>query len=224
MIKESSSEFRGVKINYSLYLPDVIDNGRKYPLIIFLHGAGERGDDITKVYKLGLPKYLKDGMKMEAFVLSPQCPSRIVWANITFDIKTLIDSIINCYPVDKSKVALTGASMGGYGTWDIGMTYSNFFSCILPICGEGSIWRVINLKNMPVYAYHGANDSLIPPTCSQKIVDAVNGAGGSAKLTILPNKGHNCHDAVYLESGGIEWMLSQKRTDFSIQKEAFDEL
>ena len=101
--------------------------------------------------------------------------------------------------------------MGGFGTWEMGVTYPSFFAAIAPICGGGFSWRASALKDMPVWAFHGDADDVVPISYSQTMVDAVNAAGGNAKFTIFPGVNHNSWDPAYLDTNVVEWLLEQKR-------------
>lgn len=128
------SEFHSVtgKIPYGIYRPEGDAPDKGFPLIVYLHGAGERGEPFEKVYRHSLPRYIQAGESFPAVILVPQCPGRVVWNNIVFGLKELIDSVIREYRIDPRRVSITGQSMGGFGTWEMGLTYSNFFSCMAP--------------------------------------------------------------------------------------------
>lgn len=213
-------------IGYYVYTPKEYSKDKKYPMIVFLHGAGERGngaDELDKINKHALAKYAKEGKEIPAILLCPQCPGRIVWNNIVFELKALIDKVAEEYGADMNRISITGISMGGFGTWEMGLTFSNFFSAIAPICGGGLSWRCGNLINTPIWAFHGDCDSVVPPKNSIEMVDSVIMNGGNAKLTLFHGVGHDSWDSAYLDTKVIAWLLSQKREDFSKNKEAFDE-
>ncbi|MBO7344821.1 MAG: phospholipase, partial [Clostridia bacterium] len=107
------------------------------PLIVYLHGAGERGENIEHLYRHGMPKLIKSGKEIPAIVLCPQCPAQFVWNNIVERLKNLIDLIVEEYQISKDRIAITGSSMGGFGTWEMGLTYANYFSAIAPVAGGG---------------------------------------------------------------------------------------
>ena len=197
---------------YYLYCPQNY-NEEKLPLIVFLHGAGERGNgtaELEKVKVHGLPKYLNEGKEYPAIILAPQCPQGVVWSNLIFSIKELIDNIIESYNVDTDRVSITGISMGGFGTWEMGISYPELFSAIAPVCGGGMSWRCENLKNTPVWAFHGDVDDVVPLKNSVEMVDAVNKVGGNARLTIFHNVGHNSWEEAYTTTNVVEWLISKK--------------
>lgn len=219
------SEFHSVtgNIQYGIYRPEGDAPDKGFPLIVYLHGAGERGEPFEKVYRHSLPRYIQAGESFPAVILVPQCPGRVVWNNIVFGLKELIDSVIREYRIDPRRVSITGQSMGGFGTWEMGLTYSNFFSCMAPVCGGGMAWRCCNLINTPVWAFHGDADEVVPLSASLEMVDAVNRAGGEARLTILHGVGHDGWDFIFHETDLVHWLIGHCREDFSENREAFDE-
>ena len=201
-----------ITLPYYIYRPET---NEKLPLIVFLHGAGERGNGTTELERVklhGLPKYLSEGKEYPAIILAPQCPEGAVWNNLIFALKELIDSVIKNYNVDVNKVSITGLSMGGFGTWEMGISYPELFSAMAPICGGGMSWSCNRLKDIPIWAFHGDMDNVVPLKNSVEMVDAVNKAGGSAKLTILHNVGHNSWEEAYTSSNVVEWLISKSRT------------
>ena len=140
------------------------------------------------------------------------------------DVKSLIDEIVEKYDVQKDRICITGASMGGYGTWEMGLTYHDFFAGIAPVCGGGMPWRAQNLITTPVNAFHGDCDEAVALVNSQLMVDQVLALGGNAKLHILKGFGHNDGiEQAYYHTELIEWLLRQRRCDFTPVKEALSE-
>lgn len=202
-----------ISFGYFLYVPKNKDN-EKLPLIVFLHGAGERGNgttDLEKVKVHGLPKYVAEGNEYPAIILAPQCPEGRVWNNLIFALKELIDNVIDNYNVDINRISITGISMGGFGSWEMGISYPNLFSAIAPICGGGLSWRCEALKNIPIWAFHGDIDDVVPLKNSVEMVDAVNKIGGKARLTILHNIAHNSWEEAYTSSNVVDWLISQSK-------------
>lgn len=200
-------------LGYILYSPKT-EITEKLPLIVFLHGAGERGngkDELDLVNINAIPNYIKNGAEYPAFVLCPQCPKDFVWNNLVITIKGLIDEISDTYPIDKCKISITGISMGGYGTWEMGITYPEFFSSIAPVCGGGFSWRTPALKNEKIWAFHGDADTTVPCNNSLEMVDGVNKNGGNAKLTIFHGVGHNSWDPAYCETKLIDWLIENSK-------------
>lgn len=202
------------RMPYAVYTPDAMSDG--LPLILYLHGAGERGTVIEHLDRHGLPKMLAAGWQIPAIVFCPQCPADAVWDNIVFETKALLDRVAEAYHADRSRISVTGGSMGGFGTWSMGQAFPNFFSALAPLAGGGLSWRCPNLKTTPVHAYHGGEDGTVPVIYSRLMVDATNKAGGCAELTVLEGYSHNDGINTAYETMGIaEWLISQKRTDFS---------
>ncbi len=197
-------------LNYWLYTPDEAAPGK--PLVVFLHGAGERGSDPEKLFAISLPKWLRDGRwQPDAYVLCPQCPEGLDWNAQVQRLKALIDREVEALQCDRDRISITGLSMGGFGTWAMGIHYPRFFSAIAPVCGGGLSWRCPNLKEVPVWAFHGARDSTVPLRNSIEMVDAVNRAGGNARLTIFHTVEHNSWDEAYGTTTVLDWLLEQKR-------------
>jgi predicted peptidase len=204
---------------YLQYLPTGYDaaNGRKWPLVVFLHGAGERGNELSKVAVHGPPKLVAAGKQFPFILVSPQCPSGQVWnedALIAF-----VDSLIRQHAVDTNRVYLTGLSMGGYGTWAVGMRHPDRFAALAPICGGGrSIDAIVrdnraaDLKAMPVWAFHGDQDNVVPLSESKTMVETlVRGGSTRAKLTVYPGVGHDSWTATYNNPEFFTWLLAQTR-------------
>jgi predicted peptidase len=200
--------------NYLLYLPADYGKGKdKWPLIMFLHGAGERGNNLEDLKKQGLPKMIAKGKSFDFIIVSPQCPKDLWWPEQTDVLMALLDEIESKYHVDTDRVYLTGLSMGGFGTWTLAAKYSNRFAAIAPICGGSERISGSRLKKVPVWAFHGAKDNTVPLVRSQEMVDAVKKAGGDAKLTIYPEAEHDSWTEAYNTPELYEWFLSHKISD-----------
>lgn len=198
------------KIKYILQTAENFDANKKYPTVIFLHGAGGRGNDIDH-YLNGSSYFSETRCHMlDMVTFAPLC-----YANTWFDIfEQLIDFAVfasNSDFADKDRVYLMGASMGGYTTWQLAMSIPEIFAAIVPICGGGMYWNAGRLKSVPVWAFHGSEDPTIFPEESKKMVDAVNRSGGNAKLTICEGVGHNSWLNAYRSKEVFHWMLSHKR-------------
>ncbi len=195
------------QLNYILTCPDDVKAGERLPLIVFLHGAGERGDDIEAVQIYCVPKlFVNDQNYKRAYTLSPQCPHNTTWIDYKKELMALIDSVIENNQVDPSRVSLCGISMGGFGTWEMAMTYSNRFYKIAPLCGGGMNWRAWSLK-MPIRVYHGRLDDVVPICQSEAMVDSVRAQGGQIEFTVYDDLSHNCWDRAFGESDLIEWLV-----------------
>ena len=210
-----------IKMNYEVFCPDQWED---LPLIVFLHGAGERGENLENINKWALPRLINQGWEIPAVVLCPQCPCEYVWDTMVRELKCLIDEIVHTYNIKKDRISITGASMGGFGAWSMGLTYTNYFSAIGPVAGGGLSWRASNLKKTPVFAVHGDKDDVVPLEYSQIMVDSVNANGGDATLVVLEGMGHGDGiENAYENTDLISWMLKQRRTDFEPVPEAFSE-
>ena len=200
-------------MNYQIFYPE---HTKDLPLLVYLHGAGERGVNLPHIFRHGVPKLIKEGLELPAVVLCPQCPAEYVWDNVVERVKGIIDAVAAEFRIEKDRICLTGSSMGGFGTFMMGKTYGGFFSAIAPISGGGMSWRAGNLKNTPLWVIHGKEDSLVPPIYSEMMVEAALRAGAPARLTVLEGKGHNdAIDAAYRSTEVISWLLAQRRTDFT---------
>ena len=162
-----------VTLNYLLYLPPGYDKQDKWPLVLFLHGAGERGDNLDRVKLHGPPKLIDKGKEFPFIIVSPQCPNGHWWNNELIPLTALLDDIESKYKVDRDRVYLTGLSMGGFGTWALAAYSPNRFAAIVPICGGGEPLLARALKNTPVWAFHGGKDPIVPVKRSQDLIDAL---------------------------------------------------
>jgi predicted peptidase len=199
-------------MNYKIFYPDSYGD---LPLIVYLHGAGERGYESSHLFRHGIPKLIKEGMEIPAVVLCPQCPAWCVWDNVVDRVKAIIDLTASEFAIQKDRICITGSSMGGFGTWMMGATYSSFFAAIAPVAGGGMSWRAGNLRTTPVLATHGTADKSVPPIYSELMVNAVNASGGKAELVLLDGMGHNDGiDYAYRSTNLVSWLLAQRRTDF----------
>jgi predicted peptidase len=201
-----------VDIKYLLYLPkDYNSTGKPFPLLVFLHGVGECGDNLDQLKVHGIPKILETDGNFPFVVISPQCPANMWWTDHLESLKALIDDIKGKYNIDKSRVYLTGLSMGGFGTWALAAKYPNDFAAIAPVCGGGEIrLAMADRYKMPVWVFHGTKDDIIPIQRSQEMVDMIKSKGGNVKFTVYPELGHNCWDAAYGDKNLYNWFLEQK--------------
>ncbi len=200
-----------VSLNYLLYLPKDYGKNKniKFPLVLFLHGSGERGTDLEIVKRNGPPKLVDEGKDFPFILVSPQCPDSSRW-NI-YDLKALLDYLIESLNIDTNRIYLTGLSMGGQGTWSLAMTFPEYFAAIAPVCGFEFPFETCKLKDIPVWAFHGQKDDVVPFMFSQIMVESINQCGGNAKLTIYPEAGHDTWTETYNNPEFYEWMLSQTK-------------
>ena len=194
---------------YNQYLPKDYDETKEYPLVFFLHGAGERGDDLDLAARHGYLKYVREEGKDYPFIIiSPQCPEEQYWGCYTESLLAFLDYILETLPIDRKRVYLTGLSMGGTGTWMLAMAAPERFAAIAPICGSGICWYACRLKNMPVMMYHGDCDTIVPIDESITMLKKMNENGKNAQLKICYGVGHDAWNVAYTDDSLIDWMLS----------------
>ncbi len=210
-----------VEIDYLLFLPRGYDAKAQklWPLMLFLHGAGERGTNVWKVATHGPPKNVTSKPDFPFILVSPQCPEGRIWSND--QLLLLLEEMIRTYKVDKSRVYLTGLSMGGYGTWSLGLSYPELFAAMVPICGGGEFIspylssgdKPEALRSLGIWAFHGARDPVVPLAESERMVELSKKLGvREAKLTVYPEAGHDAWTETYKNPELYEWLLEHKRT------------
>lgn len=188
-----------------------IPSDKKLPLIIQLHGAGERGlgkDDLHKVDVNGFSKVIKD-KELDCIIIMPQCPPDTFWAARVESIVKFIEQLIQEYSVDEDRVYLTGLSMGGYGTWFTAMARPDLFAAIAPVCGGGMAWNAGVLK-MPIRTFHGSEDNVVSPYQTDEMVAKLKELDADVTYTRIDGVGHNVWENAYDERL-LEWLLSKKR-------------
>ncbi|NLX14191.1 MAG: prolyl oligopeptidase family serine peptidase [Phycisphaerales bacterium] len=204
---------------YLLYLPG--DYGRdeqRWPLILFLHGAGERGNNLELVKKHGLPRIIQNRTDFPFIVVSPQCPRGRWWDNRV--LIALLDEIMARYAVDPERVYLTGLSMGGFGTWSLAIEHPDRFAAIAPVCGGGIPYLLDRIRHLPVWAFHGARDNVVPLFESKRMVDVLERMGGQARLTVYPEATHDSWTATYNNPKLYDWFLEHRRPGPSTNQQA----
>ncbi len=202
---------------YLLYLPETYkdDTTRKWPLVIFLHGSGESGNDLGKVKYHGPPKLADAGRKFPFILVSPQAPPRVGWQVDV--LKALLEDLKKKYQVDEDRVYMTGLSMGGFGTWNYAEKYPSDLAAIAPVCGGGDTEKAWTLRYMPIWCFHGAKDDVVLPAASISMINAVRkyNRRGEVKFTLYPDANHNSWDLTYSNDSLYQWLLSKKRFRFS---------
>ena len=204
-------------ISYLLYLPKNYsaagDNATRSPLMLFLHGRGESDGPLAVVAKWGPPNFLEHGFDFHYIIASPQCPrSPKSWnsADEQALLLALLDHLTNTFKVDTDRIYLTGLSMGGYGTWRLAADHPDLFAAAVPICGGGDPKDAEKLKNLPIWAWHGAADPTVPVQRSIDMVEAIKKAGSTTiRLTTLEGIGHNSWQAAYASPDVWHWLDSQ---------------
>ncbi|OIO91979.1 MAG: phospholipase [Armatimonadetes bacterium CG2_30_59_28] len=199
--------------NFLLYLPDHCEGNRDkiWPCILFLHGAGERGEDLGLVKRHGLPRLIEEGHRFPFVVVSPQCPQDTWWRMEVLDV--LLQDILARHPVDPARVYVTGLSMGGYGTWALALQYPGRFAAIAPVCGGGNPLRAHEIAHIPAWVFHGAKDDVVPLRESEKMVDSLNACGGNVRFTVYPDAAHDSWTEAYNNPELYEWLLQHRRSD-----------
>jgi predicted peptidase len=212
---------------YRLLKPENLQAKNKFPLVIFLHGAGERGRDNEVQIKHIAPLFLDPEKRKQfpCFVLAPQCPPEIMWAAHDRDgfrllmrknptppmamVIELIAKIESKLPIDPSRIYVTGLSMGGFGTWDLVARFPHRFAAAAPICGGGDPSTAPAISHLPVWAFHGALDRVVIPRLSRVMIRALQEAGGAPGYTEYPDVGHNSWDNAYTDPYLLPWMFNQ---------------
>jgi predicted peptidase len=203
-----------ININYLIHLPENYgQTDEKFPLMIFLHGAGERGNDLEQVKMWGPPKIAEKDKTFPYVLISPQCPKDDWWTSMQQieNLHALTLAIIKNYHIDESRVYLTGLSMGGYGTWALACEYPDLFAAIAPICGGGQPLLTRKITHIPVCVFHGAKDQVVPISESEKMVNALRSYGGNVEFTIFPEATHNSWSKAYNETDLLDWFLGHRK-------------
>ncbi|CAN5795397.1 hypothetical protein BH09VER1_BH09VER1_19440 [soil metagenome] len=192
---------------YKIYLPDGYerDPGKSWPLLISLHGSGERGDDLKKITTHGVPLLLESGKKLPFIVVAPQCPSHQWW--VPAAVMNLVGDIRAQYRVDSRRIYLTGLSMGGYGTWATAARYPGFFAAIAPVCGGALPEAADRLAGTPAWVFHGDADPVVPLRLDDRIVAALKKVHSPVKYTVYPGVQHDSWTKAYNEPGLYDWFL-----------------
>jgi predicted peptidase len=199
-----------IVIDYLLYLPQDYDEKDSWPLMLFLHGAGERGDDLELVKKHGPPKIVETDSGFPFVLVTPQCKANKWWEPIF--LTALLDEVCANYKIDEDRVYVTGLSMGGYGTWSLAAHTPNRFAAIVPICGGGDPNWAPRLAHLPVWVFHGAKDRTVKLEQSQKMVDALKEHEGTVKFTVYPEAEHDSWTETYDNPELYKWLLEQRRS------------
>lgn len=201
----------GEGLDYLLYLPDgyARDTARRWPLVVFLHGIGERGVEAAQLRRVGLPRAVERRGKLNYILVAPVCPSGRFWQ--TKPLSRLLDRVLADNRADPARIVLTGLSMGGMGTWRWGMDEPDRFAALVPICGGVAPSGVGALRDMPIWAFHGDADPVVPIDGHRRIVEAAKDAGARVRFTVYPGVGHNSWDRAYGDPSLEEWMLVQRR-------------
>jgi predicted peptidase len=217
------------KLSYRLLKPKGYDAKQDYPLVIFLHGAGERGDDNRKQLVHGMNDFASEDVmaKYPAFVIAPQCPEGEAWGGINRlamlptpddELTPALDATLKAvaelrkeFSIDDKRIYLTGLSMGGYGTWNALANRTELFAAAAPICGGGETSSVAKFKHIPIWAFHGAEDKTVLVEQSREMIDALKAAGASPKYTEYPRVGHDSWTQTYKNPELYAWLFAQNK-------------
>lgn len=221
---------KGDTLNYRQLTPDY-DTMRKYPLVIFLHGSGERGNDNESQLKWGVMNFAKEhSMIMHpAIVIAPQCPEKMSWSNFSNKknstemylqptpskpmelLIALIQKLKKELPVDTNRIYITGLSMGGFGTYDAIERYPDLFAAAVPVCGGGDVSKAPSIAHIPIWIFHGAEDAAVNPIFSLNMVTALTKAGAHPGFTQYPEVGHFSWLGAYSDPLMMEWLFRQHK-------------
>lgn len=228
----SGGEYENETFRYLFLKPETIEPGKKYPLVLFLHGAGERGNDTELLKKHFLPSVTSEEFRKRypCFVVAPQCRNDRKWADISWGTKVspqmkdkptddlmaavqAVDEVIREFPVDENRLYLTGISMGGYGSWDLAMRQPDRWAAVAPICGGGDETKGDLLVAVPIWAFHGDADPAVPVERTRNMIEAIRKAGGDPKYTEYPGVAHDSWTQTYADPDGLFAWIFQQRLD-----------
>jgi len=219
----------GDRLLYRLLKPMDYDSQEKYPLVVFFHGAGERGDDNHRQLVHGMNEFASDQMmeKYPCFVAAPQCPQGVQWVDTpwTADKHSMPDQptapmrlsvellpvLDKEFSIDPRRIYVMGLSMGGFGAWDAVQRHPNRFAAVVSVCGGGDLARAADIAHIPVWLFHGDSDGVVKTKRSRDMIDALKRAGGSPRYTEYPNTGHDSWSATYSNPEMYDWLFSQRR-------------
>ena len=219
----------GQTLLYRLLKPAQVEAGKKYPLVLFLHGAGERGNDNTKPLIHGVKTFATAEFleKYPCYVVVPQCPENTKWADIDWTVEKVIfpekesepatlamkclDGIEKEFPIDTDREYVTGLSMGGFGTWDAIVRHPQRFAAAVPVCSGVNLSKAPVIAHLPIWAFHGAKDQVVKVERSREIITALKTAGGNPKYTEYPDVGHDSWNGAYKDREMYEWLFAQRK-------------
>lgn len=229
-MEHAAGTHRALRLDYLIHVPRGTPPERGWPLLLFLHGAGERGTDAWQAARHGPPALLHRNEQLrQCIVLSPQCPDKMWWDSAT--LKQLLEEVIATHPVDRARLYVTGLSMGGYGAWHLLVTCPELFAAAVPICGGGdpnrykspgaSDWipvtfdegRLALMRAIPLWVFHGARDRAVPLAESERLVTSLQKLGSPVRFTVYPDAGHNVWAETYADPDVWAWLFRQRRDE-----------
>ena len=194
---------------YRTYLPgDYNEEGKGHPLLLFLHGAGERGSDLEIMARIGLPNYIEGGAELPFVTICPQCPNGEVWD--VHALIALLDEVVGNYNIDLTRIYATGLSMGGGGVWELANKIADRLAAIIPICGRLSLINPHKLKDLPVWCFHGEKDSVVPVVDSERMAMMLRNVGCDVRLTTYPDTDHDSWTETYNNLEIYDCLLSHQ--------------
>jgi predicted peptidase len=229
LVARTYKDAQGRSLPYRLLTPEKLDPQKSYPLVVFLHGAGERGDDNQAQLVHGVAEFVKpeNRQKYPCFLIAPQCPSGKKWAEVDWGADShqmakepsepgrltleLIAAVRKEFPIDAKRIYITGLSMGGYGTWDLIARHPELFAAAVPICGGGDEAQSAKIAKIPVWVFHGAKDRAVKVERSRNMVNALKKAGGHPRYTEYPDVGHDSWVPAYRDAEMFAWLFAQKK-------------
>ncbi len=209
-------------LRYLIRYPKEYKQGERYPVLFFFHGAGTRGSDMNKLLNNSFFTHIEVHDSFPFVVVAPLCTEN-TWFDLFERLKKLVKEIAAADFADSSRIYAIGASMGGYATWQLGMSLPEVFAAIVPICGGGMYWNAPRLKSVPVWAFHGEKDHVVLVEETKKMVAAVEKAGGNVKMTLYPENKHDAWTDTYRNDEVFTWMLSHKKGGACVEQNAFSD-
>jgi predicted peptidase len=221
----------GDTLLYRLMRPMKIDATKKYAVVLFLHGAGERGNDNSKQLVNGAMSFASSLNRklFPCYVIAPQCALKYRWVEVDWKLPShvqpekpslylqrtllLLDSLTKFLNIDTNRIYITGLSMGGFGTWDAISRRPYMFAAAVPVCGGGDTAKASVIKNIPIWAFHGDNDKVVMTSRSHDMIAAIKKAGGDPKYTEYSNTGHNAWVKAYADMNMFTWLFSQSKAN-----------
>ncbi|QAA32908.1 prolyl oligopeptidase family serine peptidase [Clostridium manihotivorum] len=202
-----------ISLDYLIYKPASYDENKKWPLILSLHGSGERNKDIETVKQYGIHKILRENEDLPFLVVSPHCPKDESWEMQFKFLRELLDIVQKNYSIDSERIYLTGYSMGGYGTWNFAITNPELFAAIAPICGGAiSLKKAVRyLKDTPIWVAHGDSDTIVDFEESKRIVDSLKDCNKNLIFKVYKNCDHEVCTKAYEDPELFPWLLKQRK-------------
>lgn len=200
-------------LRYLVHVPEDYDTdpGRHWPLVLFLHGAGERGSDLDVAATHGPPKLAEAGHEFPFVLVTPQCPASSQWVAEVTTLSALLDEVTDTYRIDPARTYVTGLSMGGFGTWSLAVRYPERLAAIAPICGGLWMQSAEPIRGVPVWTFHGEDDDTVPITFTEGIVHELESLGADVRFTRYPGTGHDSWTRTYENPEFYDWLLSHRR-------------